>query len=240
MKLTAIIASAVILISSFLSGCAASSGLKAVSGEEVALKVGQRVEIDGGKMNIQFVKVLEDSRCPRNVTCIWQGQAVCSLEITLPDGSVNNLDVIEPGLTDTFSQAAFKDYLIYFHLKPYPENATGIAEDEYRLALDAVVLKAPVNTEPDVTGFITEVEATGKNDIVGRISVESDADKLVARYVITVTRDTGLFRETGNERQSVTFNSLEYQQWVELWFAGPVMESSPMQATASQIVIIEP
>jgi hypothetical protein len=240
MKLTVIIASAVILLSLFLSGCAGPSGLKAVSGEEVALEVGQRVVIDGGKLNIQFVKVLEDSRCPRNVTCIWQGQAVCSLQITLPDGSINDLNVTEPGLTYTFSQAFFRDYLIYFHLKPYPENAAGIAEDEYRLALEAVFLKAPVNTEPDVTGFITSVEETGGNDIVGRISVESDADKLVAKYIVTVTRDTGLFRATGEERQSVTFNSLEDQQQVELWFAGPVMESYPMQATASQIVIIEP
>jgi hypothetical protein len=239
MKSTVIIAGIAILLSSFLSGCATSSGLKAVSGEEVALKLGQRVVIDGGKLNIQFVKVLEDSRCPRNVTCVWQGQAVSSLEISKSNGSVDNLELIEPGLNDGFSQIVFSDYRIYYHLKPYPENTAGIDENEYRLALEAVALKAPVDTEPDVTGFITKVEAAGRNDIVGRISVESHADKLVAKYVVTVTRDTSLFRESGKERQRITFNSLEAQQWVELWFSGPVMESYPMQATASQIVMIE-
>lgn len=234
-----VIVGAIILLSSFLLGCSAPSELKAGLGQEVSLKVGQRVVIEGGKLNIEFTKVVEDSRCPRNVTCIWQGQAVCSLQITLPDGSVNNLNVTEPGLNNGFSQAVFQDYLIYFHLRPYPENAGDIAEDAYRLVLTAVSLKTPVNTEADVTGFITKVESVAENDIIGRISVESHADKVVDKYVVTVTRDTGLFREVGDELPSVTFSSLEVQQWVKLWFAGPVMESFPMQATASQIMVIE-
>jgi hypothetical protein len=229
-----------VLLTSFLSGCATPSEIKTGWGEEASLKAGQTVVIEGGKLNIEFLEVVEDSRCPRNVTCIWQGQAVCSLQITPADGSMYNLDVTEPGLSEGFSEAVFQDYLIYFHLKPYPERGGEITKDEYRLDLAAIWLKTPVNTEADVTGVITNVESVGEKDIIGRISVESDTDKLVEKYVVTVTKDTGLFRQTADELESITLNALEDQQQVKLWLAGPVMESYPMQATASRIVVTGP
>jgi hypothetical protein len=198
------------------------------------------VVITEGKLNIKFMQVTEDSRCPSSVTCIWQGQATSSLQITTPDGYVNNLNATEPGLNDSFSQVVFQGYTLYFHLKPYPEKAGEISQGEYRLALICTSVQTPIDTEADVTGFITSIQAIAENDIIGRISVESHADKIVDKYVITVTRDTGLFREAGGELQGITFNALEDQQWVKLWFEGPVMESFPMQATASQIVIFEP
>jgi len=90
----------------------------------------------------------------------------------------------------------------------------------------------PLETEADFTGFITGVQS-------GQISVESHADKIVTKYTITITGDTMIFRQDGDSFVSTGFSALANQQWIEIWFSGPVMESWPMQATAQQIVILE-
>jgi hypothetical protein len=241
MKTLTIIIGAVLLISTFLLGCSTipQSDYKAKLGQEVSLKVGQSVLIEGKNLHIKFTDVEEDSRCPRNVTCVWQGQAVSSLVITEPDGSIYDLKLIEPGLQDGFSETIFGDVNIFFHLIPYPLNPGEISRDEYRLVLSCHELETPASTEPDVTGFITNIETIATKDIVGRISVESHADKIVDKYVITVNRDTGIYLQQGEMLYNVTFDYLENQQWIKLWIDGPIMESFPMQATAGQIVIAE-
>ena len=95
----------------------------------------------------------------------------------------------------------------------------------------------PIETESDFTGFITDVQAGQAKDITGRISVESHADKIVSKYVITVNKDTAIFRQDGSNYNKAEFKELEARQWVKIWFTGPVLESWPMQATALQIVI---
>lgn|GEM_PF-447493 len=241
MKILIAIVSSALLLSTLIAGCSTTphSDIKAEPGQEVSLKVGQSVLIERINLHIAFTGVEEDSRCPRNVTCVWQGQAASSLVITESDGSVADLKLIEPGLQEGYSEMIFNDYIIYFHLTPYPEAPGEIARDDYRLLLACYPLTTPLGTEPDVTGFITNVESMATKDVVGRISVESHADKIVDKYVITVKRGTGIFLQQGEMRQNVTFDYLENQQRIKLWIDGPVMESFPMQATAGQIVISE-
>ena len=97
----------------------------------------------------------------------------------------------------------------------------------------------PLTTEPDFYGFITEVRAVGNNNVVGTIAVESHADKIVDKYVITVKNTTSLFRQDGEVYYEISFDGLEAKQWLKIWFDGPVMESWPMQARALQVVIIQ-
>jgi len=33
-------------------------------------------------VTIKFVEVLEDSRCPKDVNCMWEGQAIALMEVT--------------------------------------------------------------------------------------------------------------------------------------------------------------
>ena len=95
----------------------------------------------------------------------------------------------------------------------------------------------PLETEADFTGFITEFDLGIYKDITGRISAESHADKIVTKYVITVKKDTAIFRQDGENLNKAAFKDLNIQQSVKIWFTGPVLESWPMQATAQQIVI---
>jgi uncharacterized lipoprotein YajG len=95
----------------------------------------------------------------------------------------------------------------------------------------------PLTAEPDFTGFITQVDEINNKDIIGTIAVESHADKILEKYVVTIDKDTALFRLSGDDYQEIEFSDLEAQQWLEIWFTGPVLESWPMQATALQVVI---
>lgn len=95
----------------------------------------------------------------------------------------------------------------------------------------------PVTTAPDFNGFITGVDAIDNNDVVGSIAVESEADKLLEKYVVTITKDTAIFRLVDGDYQEISFGDLEEKQWLEIWFDGPVAESWPMQAKALQVVI---
>jgi len=97
----------------------------------------------------------------------------------------------------------------------------------------------PIETEADFIGFITGIHPNGERDILGRISVESHADKIVSRYIITITNETSIFQQDGNNLRQVDLEALEDKQWVRIWFTGPVMESFPVQGTAGQVVIEE-
>jgi hypothetical protein len=95
----------------------------------------------------------------------------------------------------------------------------------------------PLETEADLLGFITEIHPDREGGILGQISVESHADKIVSRYIVTITDETLIFRQDGDNLRQADIKAFENKQWVEIWFTGPVMESFPVQATAGQVVI---
>lgn len=48
----------------------------------VTLAVGDRVVVEPDRIEVAFVSVVEDSRCPIDVTCVWAGRAVARVEVT--------------------------------------------------------------------------------------------------------------------------------------------------------------
>ncbi|UCG83974.1 MAG: hypothetical protein JSW38_03920 [Dehalococcoidia bacterium] len=99
-----------------------------------SLAIGQRAAITGEDLEIEFLRIVEDSRCPRNATCIWEGRARCLVEIAVA-GSSEQKELEEPGLTDEYSVVTHEDYRLAFHLEPYPGVDQPIPRDEYRLQL---------------------------------------------------------------------------------------------------------
>ena len=66
MKKFAFIAIAVFLL---------NGSLFAHSADTVTLKVGKEARARSSKVRIKFISVVEDSRCPTDVNCIWAGNA---------------------------------------------------------------------------------------------------------------------------------------------------------------------
>ncbi len=107
------------------------------------------------------------------------------------------------------------------------------------VTVDCTSAPEALETTADFTGFITEIHPIEKKDTLGQILVESHADKLVDKYMVTIKDATLIFEQEGEERRQVAFDMLETTQRVQVWFTGPIMESFPMQGTAQQVVIIE-
>ena len=51
-----------------------------VTGQPFQMRPGGRVRLPGGEL-LQFVAVLDDSRCPPGATCIWAGQATVQFRV---------------------------------------------------------------------------------------------------------------------------------------------------------------
>jgi hypothetical protein len=120
----------------FLPGCADSTDdIKATLNQEFALSIGQSALITGENLQIKFQEVVEDSRCPKGVTCVWQGRVSCKVEI-ITGGSSDYIVLTQPGLSDEPVEQAYKDYLITFRVKPYPEAGKTIEPVEYQLLLN--------------------------------------------------------------------------------------------------------
>ena len=104
-------------------------------GEEFSLGIGETASIKGEQLRIQFLEISEDSRCPRNVTRIWEGRAIAVVTVFQEDTS-EQITLVEQGLIDTQEKEQFKEYTLVYKILPYPEKAEEpIPFDEYRLIL---------------------------------------------------------------------------------------------------------
>ena len=110
------------------------SDIQARLNEEFSLSMGQRASIAGENLEIRLDELTEDSRCPREVTCIWAGRVTCVVEITQASASYR-MALTEPGLSDEYSRESYEGYELAFHVTPYPEAGKKTLSDEYRLLL---------------------------------------------------------------------------------------------------------
>jgi hypothetical protein len=99
--------------------------------------------------------------------------------------------------------------------------------------------KEMVNSDPDFVGFVTAIDRGGTGEVIGRITVESHADKLVARHFVTLTKSTVLLRRDGNALNPVALDGLKPKDWVQLWFLGSSTKPYPPELTAQRLVIVD-
>jgi len=107
------------------------------------------------------------------------------------------------------------------------------------VTVDCTSAPEALETEADFTGFITEIHPIEKKGILGQILVESQVEKVVDKYMVTIEDETLIFEQGGEERSQIAFEALKTTQKVQIWFSGPIMESFPMQGTAQQVVFTE-
>lgn len=138
------------------SGCARLENLQVQLNEEFSLSIGQRAFIEEEKVEVGFIQVVEDSRCPTGVTCIWAGRIICEIELTLA-GSSHRLTLNEPGLTNEYSREKYEGYELTFHVTPYPEEGKKISTNAYRLHL---IINKPEETIARVIGSIIAEPST--------------------------------------------------------------------------------
>ncbi len=138
MRKTVIFLAGVIGIIALLAGCAGGNvdTIPAALNATFTLAVGQTGVIAGEDLQLRFENVIEDSRCPLDVQCVWEGRASYTVQLTY-QGDSYDMILTEAGLGGV-AHDTFLDYAITASLLPYPEGPGEIAGDKYRLRLTVV------------------------------------------------------------------------------------------------------
>lgn len=99
----------------------ASDGGRWPASQDVAY--GESITLPDGSV-LEFVEVVEDSRCPADAMCIWQGRAVVALELNGERFKVAFLG--EPASVEV------GEYTVTIHeVQPYPLASKPAAPSEY-------------------------------------------------------------------------------------------------------------
>ena len=98
------------------------------------LAPGQTARIESEGMDIRFVNVTGDSRCPQGVECIWAGQVTCAVEIT-KNNILNQVTLTDSAGSGASTGQDFQNYHIFFSVTPSPVAGKLIDGNDYRLTL---------------------------------------------------------------------------------------------------------
>lgn len=88
----------------------------------ITIGINKIAKIPNSKINLEFKNIVEDSRCPVDVTCVWEGIAIVDVNINsgkeTEDFQVATRDFQPKNATKSFSFSGYKFTLT--DLKPYP------------------------------------------------------------------------------------------------------------------------
>ena len=102
--------------------------IAATPGEEFDLPFGRTAVLTGSPLRVRFTAVLEDSRCPSDVQCVWEGNIKISLlaaadareQVVVLNGTLEPREATVAGHTIELVRAA-----------PVPRSDKRIEEEEY-------------------------------------------------------------------------------------------------------------
>ena len=98
---------------------------------EFQLRLNQTVS-EPSNIDVKFLNVTGDSRCPSDVTCIWQGKSTIIINVMKNSQNVGNFSLTS-GLGDTNATVQISDgyFLQLTKVEPYPTSSTKISLSDY-------------------------------------------------------------------------------------------------------------
>ena len=93
-----------------------------------SLKIGESMNISDHGIIIKFIDVIEDSRCPSDVVCFWEGTVALVVNIHF---GVTNLGQSTLNKTNLHKISFMGYYIKYIDLKPYPISTEAIHKSNY-------------------------------------------------------------------------------------------------------------
>lgn len=119
-----------LLVDTGLVGCHSTTGSntpterraqEASLNHEFHVTFGQEIEIREEQVTVTFASLLNDSRCPADVTCVWEGDAEILIQMRQAGAEVTELKL---HTNQRFTQAEkYRQYVIQLvALHPYPRT----------------------------------------------------------------------------------------------------------------------
>lgn len=110
------------------------------NGSVIYFNEGENRFLDEYQMNVTFKGISEDSRCPKDVNCIWTGVAVAEVEVmgTATRPMTLSLASLDNKGRNYHQSADFNGYTITLtEVNPYPASAEGTKnlKGKYKIGL---------------------------------------------------------------------------------------------------------
>ena len=116
-----------------LAGCGTAPAAKSQAvdlGAEATLAPGATASVNTTQFKVRFVAVTEDSRCPRDVTCIWAGQVKVQFEVQEATKSASPVELLEGGNSVV---GTYRVTLV--RVEPAPRSTARIVPQDYRATI---------------------------------------------------------------------------------------------------------
>ena len=101
----------------------------------VQLKINQTAFVESENLKIKILNITEDSRCPSNVECFWEGQATVMIGI-MKNNQSRNFNLTSRAAHEDVAVKYFDEYYIrLIKIEPYPESTQRMMFSDYIITL---------------------------------------------------------------------------------------------------------
>jgi hypothetical protein len=98
------------------------------------LSIGTPLADAESRATFTFVRVVDDSRCPKGVQCVWEGDATIELRVTPNQGEPETVQLhLNVPTAKNVVLGGWR--LVLDRLDPYPENGRSIDARDYRAVI---------------------------------------------------------------------------------------------------------
>ena len=119
--------------SSFQSGDSEPQAVLVQKGSDFHLMTGETARVSGSFVNITFTGVREDSRCPADVQCVWQGNAVVRIAVRHANGPAT--DTVLSVNQEPHSMRYENFFITVRDLMPARRTDHPLKQEEYTVTL---------------------------------------------------------------------------------------------------------
>jgi hypothetical protein len=103
--------------------------------EEFTLAPGQTAGVEGTSLSVTFERVTDDSRCPIDVTCIWEGDATVVLKVKNGTEEETREVHTQGGEPRSRKTRAGEHVITLVRLEPVPREGVPVEQSAYRATL---------------------------------------------------------------------------------------------------------
>ena len=104
----------------------------------IKVRVGKQKKFSRSKINVKFVSLMEDSRCPEGVNCVWAGNAKIKVIISQGSGAGETFEI---NTNLGAKGATFDSYAVNLvSLTPTPKADSKIKNEDYTATFSIVHL----------------------------------------------------------------------------------------------------